>query len=266
MTKSSDRVNGRPPLISRRAEWERRSEPILAVAALAFLVAYGTPIVEQDLSPGWQSACTSATIVAWIIFALDYLARLILTGNKRYFIRHNWFDALILAMPVLRPLRALRLVALLSIAHRAGTNTLRGRVVTYAAGGTTLLLILSSLAITDAERGRPGATINGIGDGLWWSITTMTTVGYGDRYPVTTSGRFVAAALMLAGIALLGVVTATVASWLIERIDDAKNQEAATQALVNELRIEIKRLHERLDAREQHADSDDQRDPEKYTP
>lgn len=122
------------------------------------------------------------------------------------------------------------------------------------------------LAITDAERGRPGATINGIGDGLWWSITTMTTVGYGDRYPVTTSGRFVAAALMLAGIALLGVVTATVASWLIERIDDAKNQEAATQALVNELRIEIKRLHERLDAREQHADSDDQRDPEKYTP
>ncbi|QRY62049.1 potassium channel family protein [Gordonia sp. PDNC005] len=260
MTSSSEQAARRPSRLSRRAAWERHSEPVLAAAAVAFLIAYDAPIVKSDLSPGWQSACTAATIVAWIIFALDYVARLILTGDKRYFIRHNWFDALILAMPVLRPLRALRLVALLSIAHRAGTNTLRGRVVTYAAGGTTLLLILSSLAITDAERGQPGATINGIGDGLWWSITTMTTVGYGDRYPVTASGRFIAAALMLAGIALLGVVTATVASWLIERIDDAKKQEATTQALVNELRIEIERLHKRLDAREQLAESDDQRD------
>lgn len=254
---------------SRRAAWERRSEPVLVAAALVFLAAYAIPIIDPGIHSNWKVACAVASVSAWALFVLDYLTRLTLTRSRTYFIRRNWFDALILALPMLRPLRALRLLAVLSVAQRTGAHTLRGRVVTYAVGGTALLLILSSLAVTDAERGHPGATIAGIGDGLWWSITTMTTVGYGDQHPVTTSGRLVAAALMVGGIALLGVVTATVASWLIEHIDDASTQEMATQALIKELRDEIRQLHIRLDASDAATtgrSTSERRSPERQVP
>jgi hypothetical protein len=82
------------------------------------------------------------------------------------------------------------------------------------------LRFVAALAALDAERGDPDANILDFGDALWWAITTMTTVGYGDRYPVTTTGRIVAGGLMVGGIALLGTVTATLASLLIERVAD----------------------------------------------
>jgi voltage-gated potassium channel len=69
-----------------------------------------------------------------------------------------------------------------------------------------LVLFVAALAVLQAERGHPGGNIESFGDALWWAVTTVTTVGYGDRFPVTTTGRFVAGGLMLAGIALLGVV------------------------------------------------------------
>ena len=116
-------------------------------------------------------------------------------------------------------------------------------------GGTALLVLVSGLAITDAERGEPGATISGFGDGVWWALATITTVGYGDRYPVTTVGRVVAAGLMVAGIALLGIVTATLASWFVERIaDDGASQQAATRAQVDALTQEVRALRAALDA------------------
>jgi len=65
---------------------------------------------------------------------------------------------------------------------------------------------------------RPDASITTFGDSLWWTVTTISTVGYGDRYPVTVEGRIVAAVLMVAGIALLGVVTASIASWFVDTV------------------------------------------------
>ena len=78
----------------------------------------------------------------------------------------------------------------------------------------------------------------------------MTTVGYGDRYPVTTTGRFVAATLMVAGIALLGIVTATLASWLVERVAEATDgEQAVTRAEIENLTVEVRRLADELAAR-----------------
>ncbi|EME62530.1 ion transport protein, partial [Rhodococcus ruber BKS 20-38] len=121
---------------------------------------------------------------------------------------------------MLRPLRLLRLVTLLGVVHRSVGTALRGRVIVYASGSTALLLVVSSLAMLDAERTAPDATITTYPDALWWSAVTVTTVGYGDFAPVTATGRLIAVALMIAGIALLGVVTATLASWLVERVGE----------------------------------------------
>jgi Ion channel len=80
-----------------------------------------------------------------------------------------------------------------------------GRI--YVAGGASLLAFCAALAVLDAERSSPDANIGDFGDAIWWAVTTMTTVGYGDHYPVTAAGRLVAFVLMIGGIALLGTVT-----------------------------------------------------------
>lgn len=86
--------------------------------------------------------------------------------------------------------------------------------------GTAIAAVgLGALAILDAEQSADDANIVTLGDALWWATTTVTTVGYGDRFPVTTEGRFVALALMLVGIALIGSVTAAVAAWFISQVE-----------------------------------------------
>ena len=80
------------------------------------------------------------------------------------------------------------------------------------------------------------------------AITTVTTVGYGDRYPTTGTGRLVGGALMLVGIALLGVITASIAAWFVDRLRDVQVAETTTEAALGEVLAELKALHTRLDA------------------
>jgi voltage-gated potassium channel len=228
---------------ARLHRWERATETPLMISAVLFLVAYAIPIIWPASSPDLVRACSLIVAVTWVTLGVDYAARLALAERRWRFVRSNLLDLAALALPLLRPLRLLRLVALLSVLNRAGASTLRGRVATYVAGGSALLIFAGALAITDAERRSPDATITGFGDGLWWAITTVTTVGYGDRYPVTTTGRLVALALMIGGVALLGVVTATLASWLVERVRADNEEEAtATRAQVADLTEQVRAL------------------------
>ncbi|RFZ71161.1 pH-gated potassium channel KcsA [Mycobacterium marinum] len=88
---------------------------------------------------------------------------------------------------------------------------------------------------------------------MWWAITTVTTVGYGDLYPITVTGRVIAVLLMIGGISLIGVVTASLASWIVQRVAETDSaNRAATAAQIDELRTEVRRLAALL--REQHSD------------
>ncbi|MDR1264102.1 MAG: ion transporter [Propionibacteriaceae bacterium] len=200
-------------------QWDSHAERILQVAALLFLAAYAAPIIDPSLPGAARTACSAVVAVTWIAFGVDYLARLLLTEQRWAWFWHNLPSLVILVVPVLRPLRLLRLVTLLSVFNRASTRGLRERVAVYAAGGVILLVICGALAVTDAERGQPGASITGFGDGLWWAIVTITTVGYGDTSPATVTGRLVAICLMIGGIALLGTASGMLASWMVEQIN-----------------------------------------------
>ena len=114
--------------------------------------------------------------------------------------------------------RLLSLAVVIKVLQRAVGDTIRGRVIVYTACGAVLIVYAASLAILEIERQHPGAKIATFGDAVWWSITTVTTVGYGDLSPVTGMGRVVAVALMLAGISLVGIITATLASWIVQRV------------------------------------------------
>jgi Ion channel len=117
---------------------------------------------------------------------------------------------------------------------RVGSDTPR-----TAPRSASLLAFCSALAVLDVERSSPDANITDFGDAIWWAVTTMTTVGYGDRYPVTGVGRMVALALMVGGIALVGTVTATLASWSVETVAAEKEQAESLHATVQRLEAKV---------------------------
>ncbi len=228
---------------ARRERWEQRSDWPLIAAALLFLGAFAWPVMDPGLTAEWRRACWAVTWVTWLVFALDYGARLALSRNRWRFVRGHPFDLVVVALPLLRPLALLRLLGLLGVVNRRAGHAVHGRVAMYIAMTTSLVVFVGALVVLRSERGQPGAVITTFGDALWWTVTTVTTVGYGDEYPVTTSGRFLAAGLMFAGIALLGVVTASVASWLIRRVAEEEEAiELATQRDVAALTAEVAAL------------------------
>jgi voltage-gated potassium channel len=233
---------------SRRERWEAAADWPLTFAAVAFLLAYAWPILEPGLASPWLGLCRLTTWLAWALFVLDYLARLALSRARWRFVRSHPLDLAVIALPLLRPLRLLRLVTLLSVLNRYAGGSLRGRVAVYVAGSTSLVLLVASLAVLDAERGHEGSNIETFPDALWWAMTTVTTVGYGDRFPVTGTGRLIAGGLMLAGIALLGVVTASLASWLLDKVREVEEEsQAATRRDVVALAAEVEALRKALE-------------------
>ncbi len=229
---------------AKRARWEARTELPLIVLAVLFLGAYAWPILDRDLPDSAGDLCRAVNVVVWVLFALDLAVRLTLATHRVRFLWGAWLDVITLALPMLRPLRALRAVVALNMLARRGHNFARGRVVVAVASAVSVVGFVAALAMLDAERTNPDANIESFGDAAWWAATTVTTVGYGDRYPTTTQGRFVAVGLMVTGIALLGVVTAALASWFVEKMSAVQEAEHRTEQEIADLTAEIRALRE----------------------
>jgi voltage-gated potassium channel len=230
-------------------QWEQRMRTPLLVLAVIFAAAYALPVLAPD-APGWtHTACRVAEWAVWATFAADFLTRLALVPDKWAFVRGHPLDILAVALPLVQPLRLLRLVSTLLLVGRRARHTPQITMTVYVTGTVVGLMMFGSLAVLQVERDAPNGNIHTIGDAVWWSFTTMTTVGYGDLAPTTGLGRLLAVGLMLSGIALLGVVTANIAAWFISRFerDDAegRKQTALLEALTAEvaaLRAEVTSL------------------------
>ncbi|CAL9409363.1 potassium channel family protein [Streptomyces sp. enrichment culture] len=232
-----------------QVRWEERTQRPLLALAVAFGVAYAVPIVAPGAEPWVHRLCLGLEWTVWAAFAADYLVRLYLAPARRVFVRAHWLDLLVVLLPLIQPLRLLRLVSTLVLVGKRARMASQVRLTTYVAGSVVGLMMFGSLAVLQVEREAPDGNIRTLGDAVWWSFTTMTTVGYGDHAPKTGLGRLLAVGLMLSGIALLGVVTANIAAWFIARFerDDAeeRHRTAVLEALtheVRELRAEVARL------------------------
>lgn len=226
--------------------WRQLTEWPLVAASALFLIAYSWEVIA-DLN-GSAATITEAIIWAtWGIFLVDYVMLLILAERRwRWFYTHL-FDLLVVALPMLRPLRLLRLLTILTVLQRTVGRAFRGRVIIYVGGAAVLLVYVAALAMLDTERDAGGRIIN-LGDGLWWAFVTITTVGYGDYTPVTDTGRIIAVGVMLGGIALIGVVTATIASWIVQRVGEQEAvAEVLTRSEIAALTREVAALRELLE-------------------
>ncbi|MEV1069344.1 ion channel [Streptomyces sp. NPDC050263] len=200
----------------RLARWEQRTELPLALASLVFLAMYAVLVLAQGLPGAWRDLFTAVLAATWALFAIDYAVCWRLSGQRLGFVRSHKLDTVVVLLPLLRPLRVVKVYEAVQRRRGRPRLSLHARVITYAGLTTLLLGFACALAVYDRERGAPGTTMHSFGDALWWACETLTTVGYGDVVPVTTGGRTIAVGLMACGLALLGAVTGSFSSWLIQ--------------------------------------------------
>ena len=188
------------------------------------------------------------------LFLLDFLATFIRSRNKvRYMLTWGWLD-LLSSLPILPAMRVARLARVVRVVRilRAVRSVRiiiqavvqrRAQSTLMAAGLLSILLALfGAIAILQVETSTD-ANIRGAEDALWWAVVTLTTVGYGDRFPVTGEGRLVATLLMMAGVGLFGTLSGFVAAWFLSPGDSKKEDELA------ELRSELREIRAMLERR-----------------
>ena len=189
---------------------------------------------------------------ACAIFMIDVLVRWRRMGWSRKYWKWGWVDVLAsipldVAFRALQAIRIYRFVRLARIIYKfkgvtSGT-TLNEKIL--AMPGIALVMILfSTTLIVEVERKSPEALIKSGGDAVWWALSTVTTVGYGDIYPVTTEGRFIAAGLMMVGIALFGSISAFVTSKIILPREERDHEGELRE--IRALHKEIKELRQTL--------------------
>ena len=227
--------------------WTKLSPTFLQVLGVIFLAGYAWPIINPNLSPALHSLCNWTLFVIWVFFAFDYFARLSIADNKRLFVRKNLLDLAAVALPFLPLLRAIRALAAVTVLSRRNRGSRSQQVTTSVVTLAFATWFVAGLAVTEAERQVDGANIQGVGDGWWWAITTMATVGYGDTYPVSTQGRIVGTALMIMGVALLGTITASIASNFNSTDSEDSSNGTSSASEVDDLKKRIAELEGKLE-------------------
>jgi voltage-gated potassium channel len=228
----------------------------MLVLSLLIIPLLIIPLVV-DLSPSTETTIFTLDWILWGLFALEYGIRLYLAPVKGRFVRSNIIDLVVVVVPFLRPLRvarSARVLRLMGLA-RVGIFVLRAlaavrAVLTrhklhYALLIVTLITITAGVLVWVVELDEPEANINSVGDGLWWAVTTLTTVGYGDRFPTSPMGKGIAVVLMLVGVALLGLLAANLASILIRGLHD--EPESTTELQIAEMAERLERMEQLLE-------------------
>ena len=185
------------------SEWQKRTAGISLGASVLFTLSFIYPIYWYPVGSRTKLICEFINYATWVLFSLDYVYQVILSPNKRKFISTHIFQLLVVA---------LAFTAQVSIRSK---KALIKSIPLVMSGAAILMIVIMGAAVLDIERGAPGATIKTPMDALWWGLVTVTTIGYGDKFPVTTEGRLVAALLIVFGVGMISALTASYAAWIL---------------------------------------------------
>ena len=197
---------------------------ILTVLAVCFLVAYSYPAFNAEISPVHKSIIDSVQWICWLAFALDLVYGIWTAENKRTYLKKHPLEVASVLLPFLRPLRLMRVISFGGLALQKVAVGRQFAITLKVAISAVFISYVAAIQITISERSVEGSNIKNFGDGIWWAITTVTTVGYRDRFPTTTEGRLLAVMLMIVGISLVGVITASVAAWFVKMSQEESGQ------------------------------------------
>jgi voltage-gated potassium channel len=221
--------------------WEAIFEKPMIGLSLIFLLVLLIPSVDH-LDQHWLNTLHAVDIGIWIIFALDYFIKLAISTDRWSYIKSHILELAIVALPAIRPLRLLRILPIIGFFLKRTQQSLSSQLFKYFALAAVFVTTPIAFYMLEIERNAKGSNIKTVGDALWWAITTLTTVGYGDRYPVTPTGRVLGAIVMLIAVSLVGIITASIASWLV-KMDEEQSDK-----------VQLKQLMDRLDAIEKKID------------
>ena len=196
---------------------------ILTCLAVAFLFAFSYPAFNETISDSTNHYLGLIQWVCWFAFALDLIYGIWKADNKKEYLKRHPLELASVLLPFLRPLRLMRVISFGSLALQKVAIGRQFAITVKVAVSAVFISYIAAIQITISERTVEGSNIKTFSDGLWWAVTTVTTVGYGDRYPTTTEGRLLAVLLMITGISLVGVITASVAAWFVKLSQDEKD-------------------------------------------
>jgi voltage-gated potassium channel len=221
------------PSMERCRRWEQRTAGWLTALAVISLADF---VLSAAL--GRSRGFTDAVdYLVWGAFATDYAVRLYLTPprDRRHFVRSHPLDLLAVIVPAIR---ALRVIAVFLRIEIVASRSRSERLLTSTAFVALTVVLAGASAVLRTERTAPGSNIHSFSDAAWWALTTVSTVGYGDRYPVTAEGRVIGGALMIVGIGVMGMVTSALAYRFITTSEDPDAPS---------LDVRLKQLEARLD-------------------
>ena len=247
---SGSETERRARLLARLEAWTERPLTVLALLLIPLLLA---PYLFALSAPA-EDALVAIDLAIWGVFAADLAVKVAVAPDRRRYLAAHWLDLLLVVLPLLRPLRVVRSVgavrslragwaAVAAARALVGARRMRARQgVRYILLTAMVVVVAAGSLVTVFERDHPDASIRTLPDGIWWAVTTVTTVGYGDTFPRTAAGRGVGVALMLMGIGLFGALTASLAAILMEGDED----EVVAQ--LREVNERLRRLEERAAA------------------
>ena len=215
-------VDASPPVTdsqSRRQAWldayTKRISPLLSFLALVYLATFSIQAIWYYPEATWFQYMNLFGNLLWVLFVIDLVLRFSISPAKRHFFRRNLIDTITVVVPQFRAIRALRAFTSDGFVSKK-SGLISGGGLTSALLAALIVVWVGSLMVLNAERGAPNAEITSAADAVWWGFETVTTVGYGDFVPVTWDGRAMAVLVMLVGISVLGVVTASLSAVLVK--------------------------------------------------
>jgi voltage-gated potassium channel len=215
---------GRHDLVDRIERVTRYPMALLGIAWLVIAIV----VLTADVNGSASIALVGTLFALWVILLAEYLVRLAITPDRRGYLKRRWVEPATVAVPALQPWHLIgieRMCLLLQEAELRVEAVLRHHSLFRVLIAAAATLFLGAWLVLLFEEKAKGSNIHNYPDALWWAVVTVTTVGYGDRFPVSEGGRVVAVILMLLGIGLIGVLTATVASVFVKEHTDANRDE-----------------------------------------
>ena len=220
---------------------ERLTEFPLLILAIIMVPLLAGPLL-WDLTAEEEAIFLSLDTLIWAVFAVDLGAKVLVAPDRFAYLKAHRLEVLVVLIPFARPLRIVRLFV---FGSRAFVGARRFASIDFLLLYAIGFVVLASTALTTIEQGKE-SSVSSFPDALWWSVVTITTVGYGDVVPVTAAGRAFAMVLMIAGIGIFGGLTANLASFFVTSGASDANRELAEE--VRALRQELQAARSAPDA------------------